>query len=1192
MKSTFGFTLRISLTLCFISSLSIAQGIGNLTEIQIRQNQLILNCTSDQVVIRAISDNVVQVNFRPNRIKNNDTPVLGDTNWTYSSAIIDTSSDPIIYKTSKFLLEIHRSPLRFAGYESSGKLLFNEPASGGFISNGLFLHAIGNNFYGIDNNATGSLTKNNGAKIDAGAQGGAGAPFVWTTDGWGMMMDTDGGSISISGSSVQYVQSSETNKIDINVFFLFGTPKEIFKGMTDVSGRAPMPPKYTFGFMNTEWGIDENELRSNVQSYRTKEIPIDAYILDFDWMAWGSDNYGEFRFGDKFPSAPSGQLKHDMDSVGLKLMGIRKPRIHTGTVQGNYAKDNGLFIDYVNDYFSGKQVGRLDFRKKETRNWYWDSFVNKGGAYQNGIIGYWNDESDEYGGNLMTLYMESSEYEGQRLFNDRRVFSLNRNFYLGAQRYAYGLWSGDINTGFASMANQRLFMLSSINLGVPWWGMDIGGFNGNPTPENYYRWIQFGAFVPIFRVHGTLNQEREPWNYGTEAEAIAKKYIRLRYELLPYIYSAARKTHELGIPMVRPLIFDYPQDAKVINISSEWMFGDNMLVYPIVAQGATVANVYFPEGEWIDAVTGQVFNGPAYVNVSVTKEDIPYFIKSGSVIPTAKVGAFVDDPNTQNILVLKGFGIGSGSTILYEDNGTNYDYEKGIHTNRIFSHQRNNDKATISIGAPAGSYVTPVRDYIADFCFTHMPDSVTVDGQLISYVSSDSVRNYSIKAWGYDEQLKSTFVRLPDNQSAHIISVYLGLDKIAPKVDTVSILTDSTLYVQFDEQVLLGTNGSSAENPANYSISGGITIRKIVSNMQQNGVTLYTSKHQKKTKYTLAISNIADQSDQHNVLNKVEFSYTMPRRMKVILQQGMNGYNGTTDTHIAEYMPNNNMGGNDLFEACRFGGSSNNDDKSALIRFDLTGIKIVDSSLVKAELLLTLADNRNGSIEKQLASYRVLTPWNEGTKSGIDGSLADPEMVTWNSAKYNVLTWNTAGGDITPSYSSVVTVNSNTQSEFAWDITDYVHYWKTNPAENFGILLKEPDPIAQNGTKVFYSKENSSSAVRPQLIFTYKDDIDDIGLSVHNGASVILPENFQLEQNYPNPFNPITTIRYAVPYSAHVKLTIHDILGREIAMLMDNEQSAGWKELQWNANNVSSGVYFYRLQSGGFAEMKKSLLLK
>jgi alpha-glucosidase (family GH31 glycosyl hydrolase) len=870
--------------------------VGNVTSISISGNTLNLQCGTDLVVFQVCTENVIMINLRPNGIKSPDTLIIGNTTWPLVQATIDTSSDPIKITTSNYKIEINKYPMRFHAYNSSGDLLCFEPPVQGINPAGISLTTTGGNFYGVHNHRDGNL-RTTGGNIFAGSQGEAGAPFIWTTKGWGMLADVDSGRIDYSSTTINLITrgggsannkvwwspssptkndtitvylaspnssklhwgvnyagynwvqpnlaywpagsslysdnvavespltdssgthiiklgpfnnpaqsinglafvvrnadnswdnnngndyhidfkstgplDSTSHKIDMEVYLIFGSPKEIINGMTDVTGKPPLFPKFTLGFLNSQWGIDQTSLLSYVSTYRAKGIPIDAYILDFDWMNWGENYYGEFTFGPKFPLAPGGVLKDSLLKSGIKLMGIRKPRVHVNTVQGQYAQSQNYFVDYTTDYFSGKQVGRLNFHRPDVRQWYWNSFYIQGNAYANGIIGYWNDEADEYGNSFNFMQMQRSFYEGQRQSNNKRVWSLNRNYFLGAQRYAYGHWSGDINSGFGSMAAQPVFMNSSILLGSSWWSMDVGGFNGTPNSENYFRWMQFGAFVPIYRVHGTQNQQREPWFYGTEAEQIATQYIKLRYKLLPYIYTAAWENHLTGLSITRPLLLEYPNDPNVIDLSDQWMFGDNMLVKPILTEGASSVSVYLPEGKWIDYWNGNKYSGPTTINYPVTHASIPVFVKAGSVIPTAPVGRFSNDSLIQNILTLSCYNGANGSGSVYEDDGETYNYETGAFATTSFEQSQNTTYSDLNIDARVGSFSPPTRDYLAEFNFMRStPDSVRLNNTLLTRSSLPTVLNNSITAWAYDTNNVKCYVRLHDNGQSNSIRVF------------------------------------------------------------------------------------------------------------------------------------------------------------------------------------------------------------------------------------------------------------------------------------------------------------------------------------------------------------------------------------------------------------------------------------
>ena len=304
----------------------------------------------------------------------------------------------------------------------------------------------------------------------AGEQGDAGAPLVWSTAGFAVLVDSQKTLFNLAPGRIQVLRETRP---DLDYYLILGAPRRIFAAVDDLTGHAPLFPKWSFGFINSQWGIDEGELLRIVRRYRALHIPLDAFSLDFDWKAWGQNDYGEFRWNRrKFPDGPSGMLDRELTALGVHLIGIMKPRIHVDTVEGRYATAHHLWMpgEKVSlDYFSHKPVKTLDFDSAATRKWFFNPVLRQ--SFKTGIVGWWNDEADETGDDTQFFNMERALYDGQRRYFKQRVWSLNRNFWLGAQRYAYGLWSGDIQSGFASMAAQRQRMLSAIDVGEMWWGM-------------------------------------------------------------------------------------------------------------------------------------------------------------------------------------------------------------------------------------------------------------------------------------------------------------------------------------------------------------------------------------------------------------------------------------------------------------------------------------------------------------------------------------------------------------------------------------------------------------------------------------------------------------------------------------------------------------------------------------------------
>ncbi|HEY0197479.1 MAG TPA: TIM-barrel domain-containing protein [Rhodanobacter sp.] len=656
-----------------------------------------------------------------------------------------------------------------------------------------FMHGVDDAMYGIHGfNATeaasAGLLRQGDQIAKAGEQGHAGAPFVWSTAGYGVLLDTDSnvefrevppGSKPAADPrfarlDIEEKATTANMKSKLDFYILLGPPPRLFDALTRLSGRTPLFPKWAMGFTNSQWGIDQKELLQIVDTYRAKHIPIDNITLDFDWKAW-SEDWGEFRWNaTKFPDGPDGKLKAELDGKGIHLTGIMKPRVHVDTVEGRYATAHDLWRPgqaASPDYFSHKPVKDIDFDKPAARAWFFNDALKK--SFATGIVGWWNDEADNTPSNTQFTNMQRALYDGQRSISNHRVWSINRNFWLGAQRYAYGMWSGDIATGFASMEGQRARMLSAIDVGAMQWGMDGGGFNnGTPTPENYARWIEFGAFTPIFRVHGEFGQKRQPWVYGPIAEKAAADAIRLRYTLIPYIYSYEQTRRASGVGLVRPLMFDWPHDANVRNDVDAWMFGEGLLVSPVVKQGQTSKDIYLPSGTWTDWFSGKVYAGGQTIHYAVDSKnwgDIPLFVRAGAIIPTQPVEDHVGEhPLTE--LTVEMFPAADRSTFdYYDDNGIDYDYEHGQYFSQTLAVQRVGDTVTVETGAASGSYKPALKFYLLKV-HGGAASKVSGDGTLAAFASMDALQHASGEGWttGKDRFGTFTYIRVTAATARHI----------------------------------------------------------------------------------------------------------------------------------------------------------------------------------------------------------------------------------------------------------------------------------------------------------------------------------------------------------------------------------------------------------------------------------------
>lgn len=792
--------------------------LGNVIDVAVSGDTLTLTIDNgaesndDLLIVEAVDQHILRVNYLPNGIEPSpDTPMLdpGKT-WSGGGASIDTAGDPIVITTAEMRIEIARYPCRITIKKADGTTLLWEPLSGGVFHDGVrFVHPPEHNLYGIRSysafeDGTDIIRNTSDHPAHAGEQGDAGGPLIWSTAGYGILVDSDGGypyTEEATGKLEFYYGGTPTEgrrypKSDVEYFIILGDPHNIMSAVAEITGKPPMLPKWSLGFMNFEWDNDQAEMIDMVDTYRAKNIPLDAYGLDYDWKRYGESDYGEFRWNtDNFPDADSGAWKAAMDAKGVNMIGITKPRIVTRDFGNNRTTQyhDAEAGDYwypghyeYQDYFIPVTVRSIDPYRPEVRSWLWNHSID---AFNKGIVGWWNDETDKVSsggtvlwfGNFTTTHLSQGMYEGQRAYTNQRVWQTARTFYPGAQRYATTLWSGDIGIQFykgenihwaAGLQEQRAVMLSSINLGQPKWGMDTGGFNqqdgttNNPHPELYARWMQFGAVTPVFRVHGNYQQQRQPWFYGMTAEEVSKSAIHLRYSLIPYMYAYERQAYETGIGLVKPLLWDYPEDPNVKNHVDAWMFGDYLLVSPVVEKQQTSKSIYLPAGTWIDYFRGHTYAGGQTIHYPLNAEtwtDLPMFIKKGAIIPKQDVQDYIGQRPVTSVHVDVFPDTEQTSFTYYDDDGETYDYETGGYFKQTMTVQDAGSNTTVfTVGAKTGSYQPDLQHYIVAI-HGQAAAQVTMNGSsLTPYADLHALQSNPGEGWAKGKDLYGdvTYVKI------------------------------------------------------------------------------------------------------------------------------------------------------------------------------------------------------------------------------------------------------------------------------------------------------------------------------------------------------------------------------------------------------------------------------------------------
>jgi alpha-glucosidase len=541
-------------------------------------------------------------------------------------------------------------------------------------------HGAGERLYGAGNagiNWAGDLTHPSDHQYVG--NGCTRVPFLWSPAGWSMVVanDRNGGNWNDADGTLTWTMPGP----DIDLYLTVDKdPYGILDAESRLTGRAPIPPRWTFGYMISRWGYrDAADVQDKWHQFRDRHIPVDAFIYDYDWFV------DDWNFNPKTFPDPKANLA-EMHKMGLKFVGIRKPRVNGANL--DYAKSKDWVIP-------SSQGFDLRFEIPAARSWWWSHHIP---LVQDGVDGWWNDEAEQTIDEF--FYMSMVEWTGGRAASPKRVWSISRAFALGMQRFGAAAWSGDINSTWDTLRNQPGTLLNWSLAGMPYVSQDNGGFQGNPDPEMYTRWVEESAYTPVMRSHGTWNSDRWPWAFGKDAEAAMTKAIELRYRLVPYLYTCADKTTSTGAPMMRPLFFDFPNDARTFNLEDEWLVGPDLLAAPVITKGGH-RDVYLPAGKWYDFNTNAAIAGGKTMPVDAPLDVIPAYVRAGSILPLGPVmqstSLGVEDP-----LEVRVYPGRNGEFTLYEDDGSTYAYEHGA-SSRI-PMRWNDAKRTLTIDNRKGHF--------------------------------------------------------------------------------------------------------------------------------------------------------------------------------------------------------------------------------------------------------------------------------------------------------------------------------------------------------------------------------------------------------------------------------------------------------------------------------------------------------
>jgi alpha-D-xyloside xylohydrolase len=542
-------------------------------------------------------------------------------------------------------------------------------------------------------------------------------PFLVTNKFYGIIWDNPSDTVIAAGIHGQTTWKSNVGE-RVSYFVITGaTLDELYAGYRKITGATPLPPKAAFGYIQSKARYEtQQQVLAVADGYRSRGYPLDIVVVDwFYWTRMGQLDIDPAAFPD-----PRG-MNQKLHDQGVHTLISVWPRFEKESryfdflaAKGWLLRDeHGKPVDGLAER-SDRAGALVDSTNPQAREWYWDRIRDNIAAQ--GFDWFWLDETepdlvpdgyyysigsgDRYH-NLFPLLHTQGVAEGSRRDrpNERNLI-LARAAYLGSQRHGSLFWSSDINPTWEAFRRQIPTGLNFTASGLAYWGNDIGGWQWLPQshtperpplldpsdaravvghnddyPELITRWYEYATFTPTMRAHG-MRKDTEVWSYGKQAEAVIVEYLRLRYTLIPYIYSLAKQTYDTGAPFMRPLFMDFPDDPNVSNLGDEYMFGPAFLVAPVTEQGRESRQVYLPAGrDWYNFWTNEKFRGGQTVTVSAPIDTLPLFVSAGSIIPLGN-----DIQSTSMRQTLKEIRIYPGRTVefpLYDDDGITYEYEKG-----------------------------------------------------------------------------------------------------------------------------------------------------------------------------------------------------------------------------------------------------------------------------------------------------------------------------------------------------------------------------------------------------------------------------------------------------------------------------------------------------------------------------------
>ncbi len=763
--------LTALLSLCLLLNCGIVTGsLASLT-VSAAPQEALVEIGGGKLKVEVCTENIIRVRYSPDGIFREKTlnTYVAKTKWENVDYTVTERDGILTVATDRVRVEIQKETGRVSFYDTAGQVLLSESSRSASPQtlDGVTYYRIGQSFqspdgeylYGFGNvdsvvgikNVDVSISQSNTKKR---------TPMFFSNRGYGILFDiTSNGALNWSDGGQTYTYTGAAAD-SMDYYFFYGPDADsIIAGYREVTGQATMLPKNAFGYVQSRnrYG-SQKELLEVVDTFREKGIPLDNIVIDYYW--WKGDFNNILEWGDTWtdPVSMMEQLHEKNVTASISIW----PSFKEGTRTYQTIHEAGALLKTPSNFGFN-----YDPSSAANRLFYWN-MINQS-VFSKGLDSIWLDadepetsnwvgsgEKTAWGdsriiGTIYPLLSTRGVYEGQRALagNTKRVNTLSRGAVAGIQRYGIQSWSGDIPAGWAQLQKEIRGAMNFSAAGLPYFSTDTGGYFGIDVgdPDNremFFRWLQFSTFNSIMRVHGE-GCVKEPWQFGAQYEAYITEYINLRERLIPYIYSLAGQVTQDGYTMVRPLVFDFREDAAALTVDDQFMFGPSLMVCPVYTPGARTRDVYLPAGVWTDFWTGKTFESRGETfTVSAPLKRIPLFVRGGSILPMGPFQQYAtESADPTEIRVYMG---ADSSFTLYEDEGDNYNYENGKFSEIPFTW--NEKTRTLTVGDREGSFdgmlknrtfnvvfvqpdygagIALSRSYQATIAYTGKSQSVTFD---------------------------------------------------------------------------------------------------------------------------------------------------------------------------------------------------------------------------------------------------------------------------------------------------------------------------------------------------------------------------------------------------------------------------------------------------------------------------------